>query len=154
MSQTMRPGGLTALAVLNFIAGGWACVHALHRFSQLAASLMLEQGMAKIEGPAAEQARLMGELNPLLSIVDIVFLIACALTLVVSGIGYLRLKRLWGLWVGCTYCALGIVSAAFRMNSFPPALGGGLTPYILLSYYYPILTLLTITTAFRRDLSR
>src|ERR1044072_4945853 len=109
MSDQHRPGGLTALAVFNFIFGGLGLIGALG----LAALLpMLAQGGAP--GLSEEQR---AQLEALTSLGNAPFLLAVAssaiggLLLIVAGIGYLQQKRVLGKVLGNVYALFAIVTS-------------------------------------------
>lgn len=159
MTVSMRPGGLTALAVLNFIIAGWSGLRALQRASQCAIVFAKRGGVDVIptEGFPPDQRRLfeiLYSIHPAHLIIDTGLLALCTLLALASGIGYLKQKRVLGFWVGLAYCVVALGTTSHRMMGFPTAYGGGVTPYILLSYFYPTLSIILLLTTFRRDLGR
>ena len=86
MSNSSRPGGLTALAVLNFVFSGIWCIWAMI----LAIGLFL----ADKTGLKAEKS---------IVTIQLLFALIIPTLLVISGIGYLQQKRVMGKILGTVY---------------------------------------------------
>ncbi len=121
-----RPGGLTALAILNFVCSGfWGLV-----FVGPAARLMTTD-------PSAKGA----------STIALAALIAAVTGLLItSGMGYLGMKRVLGRLLG-NACALASLAAISLLTVGP---GFGIVTMILL--VYPLFTLVVVNTTFKDDL--
>jgi hypothetical protein len=152
VSDQHRPGGLTALAVINFIFGGLGLIGALG----LAALLpMLAQGGAP--GLSEEQR---AQLDALTSLGNGPFLLGVAssaiggLLLIVSGIGYLQQKRVLGRVLGNVYAAFAIATSIPMALWLPAQVGGGFNLSSILNFLYPVLTLLLVNVTFKEDLTR
>lgn len=124
-----RPGGLTALAVFNFI---WALRTGLGSLGFLMAMSGNIPGLEDIATPT------------LLSLFA-TYLVGAAF-LVASGIGYLGCRRVLGFWCGVGYALTGIASAVAwsiaRDKISVEAVQEGM---------FPIMTLVLLATVFRRD---
>ena len=145
-----RPGGLTALAVFNFIFGALGLIGGLALLAlpplldQVAqAPNMNEQQRAQID--ALQQV---GTLPLMLTIASSVIVGAL---LIASGIGYLKQKKFLGRTLGNVYALFSIISAVPIALWMPVALGGGFNLTSILSFLYPALTLLLLNTTFKED---
>ena len=141
MSGGNRPGGLTALAVLNFVAAGFDALNAL---SSLGLMLFRDELM-KQKGMADALAQMPPDNVIWTSAIGDVILVPL---LIVSGIGYLRLRRVTGRKVGSMYAlaSLCLTVAVFLQ------LQGGMQFGALINAVYPIVTLILLNTTFRDDL--
>jgi len=160
MQEGTRPGGLTALAVLNFVFGGINLLAFAGALMVVAKPeiVPLEAYEVQREEPdeaqrAADRETLreqvqrgarLGLLNGLLATLQ-----------VVAGIGYLQQRRVLGRYVGNAYAVFSLALTAFVVATIPRNLpGSGFTPLVLLDLIYPIVTLALLNTTFRDDLSR
>jgi len=153
MSSGTRPGGLTALAVINFIIGGFRCLSALGLIVLIPMLGRIPE--AGNDVPPQQQAQLdaLREIGPSVFIALGVLSLISALLLIVSGFGYLKLKRVLGRVVGSAYGVLGIASTLATMLFMPAALGGGTFGIgTIIGLIYPVLTLILVNTAFKDDL--
>ena len=137
MTQGKRPGGLTALAVINFILGGMGV---LSVFGLIAMMLM------NIPMQDEESERFLAELKawPLAW----VYVGVAALTtvlLIVSAVGYLKQRRFMGRTLGNVYAVLGLVSATLFVTAFPFRIQS------VIEFVYPLLTLFLLNLTFRDD---
>jgi hypothetical protein len=146
MSEGKRPGGLTALAVLNFIFGGFGLVMAA--ITAIANAVSVEDAEAQ---QAIKQA--MEEAGPLFLIGLILGAISTVL-LITSGIGYLQQKRFLGRTLGSTYAALSIAFSLIRSAMLSPEIGGGFSIVTIIGLIYPVLTLVLLNGTFKHDLVR
>ena len=127
MTREQRPGGLTALAVVNFIMGALSLIAALVR--------------ARFLGSAGT-----GSLVPILAIE-----LATGALFVASGFGYLKLRAFLGRTLSNVCVPVSMASSLLLGLVLPPALGGGFGLGTVLLLVYPILLLLLINTVFRED---
>jgi len=134
-----RPGGLTALAVLNFVFGGLGLIglFALAALLTVADKVAItategQVSLTKGQGPASGLVVLM----LVVALVNVVLLIA-------SGIGYIGQKRVAGYILGNVYGAVAIV--AFILN----VAGGQFNFMAILALAYPVLTLILLNTVFK-----
>lgn len=148
MTTPKRPGGLTALAVLNFVFTGLgllsllALVAVMKFADQAMASATTEKDRATI---AAFNDMGMG---PWALIVGSGILTSALL--LIAGIGYLKMKR-WGWIAGNLYALLSIVSALLTVFMMPPALGGGFNLMSIVGLIYPVLTGILLNTTFKAE---
>jgi len=131
-----RPGGLTALAVLNFIFGGLGVIVLLIAFLGLSV-LQAAANHAGVTGTA-----------PVLTFIYIALLLSTiqVILLITSGVGYLGQKRFTGKTLGSVYGILGIVGSivgylGFRQFDISSIIG----------LIYPVLTLILLNTVFKDD---
>lgn len=159
MSEGKAPGGLIALAVFNFI---FAANNALSTVGNFGIGALVISD-AEVPEAMGEQFRdmitMMREQDLGMTILALATG-AGALTVlqVVSGIGYLKLKRGLGWKCGNIYAIASIaltVIPTFLMN-LPDAdeLGGGFQLLTLLFVIYPLLTLILLNTTFKHDFVR
>lgn len=130
-----RPGGLTALAVLNFVFAGLGLLALLALFALLGA---VEKGAA-----AAEVHISTGMLWALilLGFVRMGIMIA-------AGVGYLGQKKFLGRTLGNTYAILSLLDTALGLALASTGFGIG----TLIGLIYPVLTLFLLNTTFKEDL--
>src|SRR5947207_11634705 len=110
-----RPGGLTALAVLNFIFASCGFVNAVGLFAgsallKLAAS---NSGATTQEAEDMAKIRLILE-NPFIKVLGVFAIVNCLL-LLLSGVGYIQQKRVLGRVIGSVYGCLGLIVATAVM---------------------------------------
>lgn len=134
MSQGKRPGGLTALAVINFVFGGFGCLGIFGMVALMDAANTITEGAAGTE--VASSGMLM---------VSIILMVATVALLIISGVGYLGLKKTLGFKMGNLYAiasilssVLGIVVAGFAISS-------------VIGFIYPAVTLVLLNTTFKKD---
>lgn len=146
MAEGRRPGGLTALAVINFIF----CVSSLMSLGTFAfiGKIPTEQMDAR-QKAQIEAFQNLG--TPTLILMAATALVTGVL-LLLSGIGYLKQKRVLGRTLGNVYAVVAIVSSLITGLLFGAELGGGFNLGTLLGLIYPVLTLILVNTTFRDDL--
>jgi hypothetical protein len=131
-----RRPGLIVLAILNFLATPVAVLMALVVYS------------LETKGIFGDSNRPFGDANTASKLLFAGFLVV-ALLLVVSGIGYLMLRR-FGRYAGT---AFALVALAIAIPSFGE--GSGLvTLAVMACAAYPIVTLVLINSRYRADLVR
>jgi hypothetical protein len=155
MHDGKRPGGLTALGVLNIIFGFFGLLGAWAWFVLIA---LLG------EGESAELDEAAQELRPMLDAVEqmgqgvfigwVVISVLSSLLLLVAGIGYLKQKRFLGRTLGNAYAVLAIVTAIIGAATAPVELGGGFSLGTVVGLVYPLITLYCINVIFKDDLVR
>jgi hypothetical protein len=138
----MRPGGLTALAIFNFIFGG------LSGLSNLISLATLSQ----LYEVLAERARASGQEVPSRELLYVLggFAIVRAALLITAGVGYLTMKRVIGYWFGNAYVILALVSILLEITLAPQKF----TAFNLVEFVYPLITLFLLNAVFRKDFSR
>jgi hypothetical protein len=152
-SDSKRPGGLTALAVFNFIFGGLSLLGALGSAALIPFLGRISEQAASQDMPPAQRAQvealadMSGSLFVLLAVVSLV----TAVLLIVSGVGYLKLKKFLGRTIGNVYAIVSIVYSAASPFLLPAALGGGFGIAAIIGLIYPLLTLILLNTTFRED---
>lgn len=142
MADGKRPGGLTALAVLNFVFAGLLAVLAL----LAVAGLGLQR--AAMEEAARKGVAFDGQGVTTIYIGVAVLVLSTAM-LIASGVGYLGQKRVLGRVVGSVYAVLSIGAVMIEVI----ALDVGLGLDTIIGLVYPALTLLLVNTTFRQDLT-
>ena len=156
MSEGKRPGGLTALAVINFVFGGigvlgilaWAVMFAFM-------GAIAEAGSESGDEGAQALAKLWEEVG--LGVFYAIFALNVLSTILIiaSGVGYLKQKRFLGRTLGNGYAVLSIAaSLIMALVVSDPEVGGGFNLISILGLVYPGLTLLLLNTTFKEDLIR
>src|SRR5262245_36400401 len=101
MAEGKRPGGLTALAVLNFVFGGLGAIGLLAIYALLGgAKAVVEASGREFQAPAAG----MVYVSLLLGLVSVCLMIA-------SGVGYIQQKRFLGRVLGNTYAVFSLLGS-------------------------------------------
>jgi hypothetical protein len=149
VNDQQRPGGLTALAVLNFVFSVPALLSTLTPLFPLLAQLAPETS-------DADRAPL--DALTTLGTEWLAFVVANGaiggVLLIVSGIGYLQQKRVLGRMLGNVYAVFAIAMAIPMAVWLPVTLGGGLSLGTLVNFIYPVLTLVLLNLTFKDDLTR
>ncbi|MBN1475926.1 hypothetical protein JXA47_04160 [Candidatus Sumerlaeota bacterium] len=141
MSEGSRPGGLTALAVLNFVFAGLGILGLLAVFALLSAAESVTVSLS--EG----QASLTDAPGAFVVVVQLLFGVAACILLIASGVGYLGQKKFSGQTLGNAYAVVSIVSAVYGMI----VLSSGFGVFTLIGLIYPVLTLILLNTTFKND---
>jgi len=128
-----RPGGLTALAVFNFI---WAFASALGAIGILFLMGNPEAADGAFDEISTGEALAMAGATGL-----------SAVLLVVSGFGYLKCHRILGFWGGMAYVVSGFMVLAIRAFAI-----GRMDVEFVQDAVHPTLTAVLLLTVFRRDL--
>jgi hypothetical protein len=149
MSQG-RPGGLVALAVFNFLVGGYNALRALG----LAALLSFGDRILEEASPEEREvlAMFLERQGTILSLC-LLYVVQAGL-LVAAGIGYLKLRRFLGRGLGNAYGVLGLGAAIVIALALPTEAGGGFSIGTMIELVYPLVTLLLLNLVFREDLVR
>jgi hypothetical protein len=134
-----RPGGLTALAVLNFVFGGLGIlgILALVALLSLASAVVSEASGGQASVSSAPGAGIVYLLIAL-SIVQVILMI-------ISGVGYLQLKKFLGRTMGNAYAVVAILGTVLGIAL--ASTGFGFSQIIGL--VYPILTLFLLNVTFK-----
>jgi hypothetical protein len=162
MSATGRPGGLTVLAILNFILaalgllgvlavlGGSAALDLVPAPTEAQLSEMSEAERAESEKSQQEIAQARAILtDPMVRLFGALEALP-ALLLALAGIGYLRQRKGLGRGVGNLYA---VVKLALEVGSMVLIQVDQPTPAIthVFGFLYPVLTLYLLNVTFRDD---
>jgi hypothetical protein len=129
-----RPGGLTALAVINFVIAGLLGLGLLGLVIVLAGSGEKPKGVSE------------GYLY-----VRTMFLAGDVVLLVLAGVGYLRMKKVMGRWLGSAEAVYSLLFFGYVLSY---TLGEG-HPFMfstLQQLIYPGITLVLLNWVFRENL--
>ncbi len=149
MDEGKRPGGLTALAVINFVFAGFGLLGILGMIVILTfVGAMSTEGMNETQKAQFEAFQDMG--LPLFIVVFGLEAVSSVL-LLVSGIGYLKQKKIIGWALGNAYAVLAIISSIVSAFLFAAALGGGFNIGTMINLIYPLVTLFLLNTTFKED---
>jgi len=151
MSEQKRPGGLTALAVINFVFSGWGFIGLLG----LAAFFAFIGKIATDDMNEAQKTQFEAFQNMGLPVFIFIFALSLisSVLLLLSGIGYLKLKKFLGRMIGNTYAVISIVSSVISGIMFPSEMGGGFNIGTIIGLIYPIITLILLNATFKDDLT-
>jgi hypothetical protein len=151
MSEGKRPGGLTALAVINFVFFGFGLLGLIGWAALFAfVGKIPTDDMTEIQRSQIEAFQEMG--FPLFVAIFVLSLVSNVL-LLLSGIGYLKQKKVLGWMMGNAYAILSIISSIISALTFPAEIGGGFNIGIIIGLIYPIVTLALLNTTFKEDLT-
>ena len=141
MAEGTRPGGLTALAVLNFVFAGLGLLGLLAVFALLGAAESITVSLSEGEASITDSPNTMLVIGQLL-----LGVIACVL-LIISGVGYLGQKKFAGQKMGTGYAIVSIISTIYGIV----LLSTGFGIFTLIGLIYPVLTLVLLNTTFKDD---
>lgn len=151
MNQEKRPGGLTALAVINFVFSGQGLLSVLILTASFTFIGMIPTDqMEEAQRTQIEAFQNMGV--PVFIFIFVLTLVTSVL-LLLSGIGYLKQKKVLGRCVGNAYGVIAIVSNIASGFMFPSEMGGGFRIMTIVGLIYPVLTLILLNTTFKDDLT-
>ena len=151
MSEGKRPGGLTALAVINFVFAALGVLSALGFVVILAMAGSLAD--APMDETQRAQIDALQDLGKPMMIALLALTIVTSILLLAAGIGYLKQKKFLGRTLGNVYALLSLVRAVWSGVAFPEELGGGFNLGALIGLIYPVITLVLINTTFKEDLT-
>lgn len=140
MSDGQRPGGLTALAVLNFVFGGLGALSVLGGLALMLHADNLSEGRLSAEIAKQPGAGLL--------LLNVVLSLATVTLLIVSGVGYLGMKRMLGRTMGNLYAVVSLATSAIGI------MVAGFGFLTIIGLVYPLLTLALINGTFKEDLVR
>ena len=144
-----RPGGLTALAVMNFIFGAGGILQVLG-IAVMAAAYYAAPEETKRELDKGVKMILKAGVPAVIAFLSLAGL--AAILEVLAGFGYLKQKRFLGRVLGNAFALLSITAYGILVVASRGVEGMGLNLDALLGVLYPILTLILINTTFREDL--
>lgn len=149
MNEEKRPGGLTALAVINIVFSAWGFLSLMG----FAAFLAFIDKIPTEEMEEAQRAQFEAfqEMGLPVFVLMIALGVVSNILLLVAGIGYLKQKKVLGRMVGNAYAIFGIVSSIVSGLMFATELGGGFNLATMIGLIYPVVTLILLNTTFRDD---
>jgi hypothetical protein len=139
MAEGRRPGGLTALAVLNFVfAGLGLLVYVTVTVAMLAVDTATKGGI-DTSGSGVSKG-----------VVYVLLILGLArlAIMLTAGVGYLKMKRFLGRTLGNVYAILAIADTVISIALAHSGVGLG----TIIGLVYPVLTLILINTTFKDDL--
>ncbi len=151
MAEGRRPGGLTALAVINFVFFGSSILSLVGL-----AVFFTFIGMAptdKMDAAQKTQIEAMQNMGAPTLVLIFALTTISGVLLLLSGIGYLKQKKVMGRMLGNVYGVLSIIGGVVSGLMFKVELGGGFNIGTIIGLVYPILTLILINTTFKDDLT-
>ena len=151
MQEGKRPGGLTALAVINFVFAGFSVLSLLGLAAFFA--LIDKVPTDQMEAVQREQIEALQNMGTGVFVLVFAMNLLTGLLLLLSGIGYLKQKRVLGWMVGNAYAVISIGGSIVSGVMFATELGGGFNIGTIINLVYPILTLVLLNTTFKGDLT-
>ena len=131
-----RPGGLTALAVLNFVFGGLGALGLIALFGMVA---LVSNAVSAAGGEAPGVGAIYAAIA--LSLLGV-------LLLILSGIGYLGQKKFLGRTLGTVYGVVSIASSIISIVMLHSGFGFG----TIIGLVYPVLTLYLVNMTYKDNL--
>jgi hypothetical protein len=151
MNQENRPGGLTALAVINFVFAGLGILSLFFMIALFALiGVLPTEQMNEADRAQLEAFKNLG--LPMFIFIFVLSIISSVL-LLLSGIGYIKQKKFLGWGLGNLYAIITIVSNIVTALLFPRDIGGGFRFSIIIGLIYPVVTLILLNTTFKEDLT-
>ena len=153
MSEGKRPGGLTALAVLNFVFGGFGVIGILALWAVYAlvttAAKTVVTAAAGTAGAqdVANAANALNQQSGTLILISLILLVVSVTLLIVSGVGYLGQKKFIGQRLGSIYGVVSIAQTVLSILFLKSGFGIG----TIIGLTYPILTLVLLNNTFKDD---
>ena len=148
MNASKRPGGLTALAVLNLIFSGFGLLGILGMIVMLALFATTPENMNEMQQAQWEAFQESG--RPLF-IISMVLSAVSSVLLLLSGIGYIKQKKFLGRTLGNAYAVVAIISGVVSALMMKAEIGGGFSIGTIIGLIYPVLTLILLNTTFKED---
>ncbi len=149
MNGGKRPGGLTALAVLNFIFAGMNGLGILGLVTMFAFwGKMPTENMDEATRAQIDAIQAVGK--PMFLVIVVAGGITGVL-LLASGVGYLKQKKFLGRFLGNVYAITAIIQGTVTGMMLSPAIGGGFNLGSIIGLIYPVLTLALLNTTFKED---
>ena len=145
MSQGKRPGGLTALAVLNFVFGGLAPISAFGLIFLMTVSGKLLEEMEKADPQTKELVESFRD-NAGIVWAIVALTLLSAVLLIASGVGYLKQKKFLGRTLGNGYAVVDLITQGISLSLVPFGIGN------IIGVIYPLVTLFMLNVTFKDDL--
>ncbi|MCA8955895.1 MAG: hypothetical protein KDC87_07465 [Planctomycetes bacterium] len=157
MSEGARPGGLTALAIINFCAAAYDLVFGT--LATLAVMLVFQSGRVRESvRQRGDGARTLEMMDKLHEHAGFMWATAganavCGVLLLIAGIGYLKQRRRMGRGIGNLYAVVSLLSLVSLTVTMPDIAEeqSVLSFLTLLVAVYPLLTLFLLNVTFKED---
>lgn len=140
MAEGKRPGGLTALAVLNFIWGGFAAIFAL---LFLTASVLVHGATKAVENAGGT----VHETGMAVLWLVFAFSAISAFTLIVAGVGFIKQKK-YGRTFANVYAVCSLASTGLSIGAMHGGFGGG----TIIGLVWPVLMLVFANKVYKDNL--
>ena len=152
MSEGKRPGGLTALAVINIVFAALGFISILS-LGAVIAIFSLVEGSPEMTKASQEMKKAFESLGigPGFLILMMIFSFVSSLLMLISAIGYLKQKKFLGRVLGNVNALLYIAVSTLSAAMLPAAGGGGFNLMFIINILYPVLTLILLNTTFKED---
>ena len=150
MSEGKRPGGLTALAVLNFVFGGFGVIGILALWAVYAlvtGAMVTAAGGTAGAQDVANAANAINQQSGASILISLILSVVSVTLLIVSGVGYLGQKKFIGQRLGSIYGVVSIAQTVLSILFLKSGFGIG----TIIGLTYPILTLVLLNNTFKDD---
>src|SRR5436190_4225456 len=145
MTEGKRPGGLTALAVINFVLGAFFSLFTLGTVTLIVVSKLPPERLNEHE--RRQLAEALQHLGPAVLYAMAAIFAVITFLLIAAGIGYLKQSKFWGRVLGNVLSILWVANTVFQFVVSK----GDFSAIDLLLVSYPVLTLILINTTFKED---
>jgi len=149
MSEGKRPGGLTALAVINFILFALSMMGILSMVTTYAGIIPSDQLTEEKRAPIDA----IQNMSFHYFVITITLNLISNVLLTLSGIGYLGQKKVLGRIFGNISALFAIINTTIATFILLPEPFGGLRMITLIDWFYSILTIVLLNTTFKDDLT-
>jgi len=148
MASRPRPRIVTLLAIFNFV---FAAMFAIGLTGYLKRLLFLPTAQHSVELTDVQQREGQAVVHLGVTLYSLLAVCIAVMTvlLIVSGVGYLRLRRSQGRAVGNVAMFLAIVTALAVAFWLPRVLDGGMDGFTTINLTYPLLTLFLLNGRFK-----
>ena len=148
MSEGKRPGGLTALAIINFILTSLSLI-ALLGLVVTYSDLIPTEHLTEEERAPIDAIQ---NMSLLFFVITLTLSLIVNVLSILSGIGYLGQKKVLGWLFGNIYAVFAIANTTIATFILLPDSYGGFRMITMIDLLYPILTIILINTTFKDDL--
>jgi hypothetical protein len=148
-SPMARPPVVTLMAICNFFFAALFGIGLVAYFGRMRFIPMVEAHSATLAPTELRQGTAILSLGVTPYYALGVGMVVLTVLMIVSGIGYLYLKRFEGRTLGNVAMLVSIVDALFVTFWLPPVLDGGFNGFSGINFTYPLLTLFLLNRTFR-----
>jgi hypothetical protein len=148
-SPARRPPVVTLLALCNFILAALFGIGLVAYFGRMRLIPLVESHSPSLSATELKQGEAMLSLGITPYYVLGVAMVILSVLMIVSGIGYLYLKKFEGKTLGNVAALLSIATALAVTFWVPAVLDGGINGFSVINYSYPLLTLFLLNRTYK-----